>query len=102
VALPKRKGFDLVSPHPDYAKTWELDHIAPRAESANNSEAGLTLRPSFWESQMTAVARAFSRVFLSTSREFDVLKELASLGGAGLLVSLLMLTYGIDLSPGFY
>jgi ribose/xylose/arabinose/galactoside ABC-type transport system permease subunit len=51
---------------------------------------------------MTAVARAFSRVFLSTSRQFDVLKEVALLCGAGLLVSLLMLTYGIDLSPGFF
>ncbi|WMT71097.1 hypothetical protein [Bradyrhizobium sp. Ash2021] len=51
---------------------------------------------------MTAVARAFSRVFLSTSGEFDVLKQLALLCGAAVLVFLLMQTYGIDLSPGFF
>jgi ribose/xylose/arabinose/galactoside ABC-type transport system permease subunit len=51
---------------------------------------------------MTAVARAFSRVFFSTSSEFDVLKTLLLLCGIGLFVSLLMLSYGIDLSPGFF
>jgi ribose/xylose/arabinose/galactoside ABC-type transport system permease subunit len=51
---------------------------------------------------MTAVARAFSRLFFSTSSEFDVLKTIALLCGVGLLVSLLMLSYGLDLSPGFF
>jgi ribose/xylose/arabinose/galactoside ABC-type transport system permease subunit len=51
---------------------------------------------------MTAVARAFSRAFLSTAGEFDVLKHLALLCAAGLYVFLLMLTYGLDLSPGFF
>jgi ribose/xylose/arabinose/galactoside ABC-type transport system permease subunit len=51
---------------------------------------------------MTAVARALSRVFLSTSGEFSFLKQLALLCAAGLFVFLLMLTYGLDLSPGFF
>lgn len=51
---------------------------------------------------MIAAARAFSRVFSSTSYELDVLKTLALLCGIGLLVSLLMLSYGLDLSPGFF
>jgi ribose/xylose/arabinose/galactoside ABC-type transport system permease subunit len=51
---------------------------------------------------MAAVARAFSRVFFSTSSGFDALKTLLLLCGIGLLVSLLMLSYGIDLSPGFF
>lgn len=51
---------------------------------------------------MTTIARAFSRVFFSNSSEFDELKTLALFCGAGLLVTLLMLTYGIDLSPGFF
>jgi hypothetical protein len=52
---------------------------------------------------MTALAQAFSRVFLSTPDQFDDLKKIALFCGAGLLVSLLlMLTYGVDLSPGFF
>ncbi len=51
---------------------------------------------------MTAIARAVSRAFLSAASDVDILKELALLCGAGLLVSLLLLTYGVDLSPGFF
>ena len=32
----------------------------------------------------------------------DVLKQLVLFAAAGLFVSLLMMTYGIDLSPGFF
>jgi hypothetical protein len=78
-----------------------MDHIphAPVQLTTPNwprPEVGL------WESQMTAVAPPFLRVFLSTSGEFDFLKQLALLCGAGLLVFLLMLTYGVNLSPGFF
>jgi ribose/xylose/arabinose/galactoside ABC-type transport system permease subunit len=44
-----------------------------------------------------AAVRAFSSVSVS-----EILKQIALLCGAGLLVSLLMLTYGIDLSPGLF
>ena len=50
---------------------------------------------------MTAIARALSRASTLVT-EVDILKQLALFCGAGLLVSLLMMTYGIDLSPGFF
>jgi ribose/xylose/arabinose/galactoside ABC-type transport system permease subunit len=50
---------------------------------------------------MTTVARALSRA-ITTINDIEILKQLALLCAAGLLVSLLMLTYGIDLSPGFF
>ena len=54
------------------------------------------------ESQMAAIARAFSRVFPVSILESDALKQLLLLGCAGLLVSVLIMTYGVDLSPGFF
>jgi hypothetical protein len=50
---------------------------------------------------MTAFVQALYRAFYSAS-EIEILKELAMFCGAGLLVSLLAMTYGIDLSPGFF
>jgi hypothetical protein len=50
---------------------------------------------------MTAIAHALSRVFV-TVNEVEVLKQLALFCGAGLLVSLLALSYGVDLSPAFF
>ena len=50
---------------------------------------------------MTAIAQALSRA-LVTVRDVETLTQLAMFCGAGLLVSLLMLTWGLDLSPGFF
>ena len=50
---------------------------------------------------MTAIARALSRAFVSVN-EADTLKQLLLFCLAGLLVSVLLMTYGIDLSPGFF
>ena len=50
---------------------------------------------------MTAIGRAFSRA-LVTLNDNEILKQLALLCAAGLFVSLLMLTYGVDLNPGFF
>jgi ribose/xylose/arabinose/galactoside ABC-type transport system permease subunit len=50
---------------------------------------------------MTAIARAFSRALVTINHN-EVLKQLVLLCAAGLFVSLLMLTYGLDLSPGFF
>jgi hypothetical protein len=50
---------------------------------------------------MTAIVQTLFRTFHSVS-DIDVPKEIALLCGAGLLVSLLALTYGLDLSPGFF
>lgn len=50
---------------------------------------------------MVAIARMLSRAII-TVNENEILKQLALLCAAGLLVSILMLTYGVDLSPGFF
>jgi hypothetical protein len=52
------------------------------------------------EVPMTAIIQALFRSY--SAREIETLKQIAMLCGAGLLVSLLALTYGIDLSPGFF
>jgi hypothetical protein len=54
-----------------------------------------------WRSRMTAIERALSRA-ITTINDNEILKQLALLCAAGLFVSVLMLTYGIDLSPGFF
>jgi len=58
------------------------------------------------EVAMTAMAQALSRVFLSrvfqSADERDTLKKIALFCGVGLLVSLVCMTYGLDLSPGFF
>jgi len=46
---------------------------------------------------MAAIVRALARALPKESLEIEVLKQLALFCGAGLLVSLLMLTYGLDL-----
>ena len=50
---------------------------------------------------MAAISRALSRAFI-TINEMDVLKQLVLFAAAGLLVSMLILSYGVDLSPGFF
>jgi len=50
---------------------------------------------------MTAIGRVLSRTIV-TINESEILKQFALLCAAGLFVSLLMLTYGLDLSPGLF
>jgi hypothetical protein len=50
---------------------------------------------------MTALVQAFSRLS-SVDIETETLKALLVLCSAGLFVSLLFATYGLDLSPGFF
>jgi hypothetical protein len=54
---------------------------------------------------MTALVHALSHAF-QTNAQFDSLKIVVIFSGLGLLVSLLsvlfFLTYGVDLSPGFF
>ena len=50
---------------------------------------------------MNGSGRALSRTIV-TVNENEILKQIALLCAAGLRVSVLMLTYGIDLSPGFF
>jgi hypothetical protein len=51
---------------------------------------------------MTAIARFLARRVPATQAESDILKQIALFCLAGLLVSVLMMTYGLDLSPGFF
>jgi hypothetical protein len=51
---------------------------------------------------MTALVQALSRFSTATNIETETLKVLAMFCGAGLAVSLLCATYGLDLSPGFF
>jgi hypothetical protein len=50
---------------------------------------------------MTAIARALSRAFITVA-EIDTLKQILLFCLAGLFVSVLLMTYGIDLSPGLF
>ena len=51
---------------------------------------------------MAAIARVLARNFSTTAPETETLKYIAMLCGAGLLVSLVLMSYGLDLSPGFF
>lgn len=51
---------------------------------------------------MAAIAPALSRVFPTTSIEADPLRNIAIFCGAGLLVSLCVASYGLDLSAGLF
>jgi hypothetical protein len=54
-----------------------------------------------WRSRMTAIERVLSRAIVTINGN-EILKQIVLLCAAGLFVSLLMLTYGVDLSPGFF
>ena len=54
-----------------------------------------------WRSQMTALARVLTRVS-GTRVDVETLKTIAMFCGVGLTVSLLLASYGLDLSPGFF
>jgi hypothetical protein len=54
-------------------------------------------------SQMTAIARALSRALVTvTIADVEIVKQLLLFALAGLFVSVLIMTYGVDLSPGFF
>jgi hypothetical protein len=50
---------------------------------------------------MTAIERVLSRAIVTINSN-EILKQIVLLCAAGLFVSLLMLTYGVDLSPGLF
>ena len=51
---------------------------------------------------MAAIVRVLARALPKELLEVEILKQIALFCGAGLLVSLLMLTYGLDLSVGLF
>jgi hypothetical protein len=54
------------------------------------------------ESSMTALVQAINRISATPHLETEILKSLAVVGGAFLFVFLLIASYGLDLSPGFF
>jgi hypothetical protein len=50
---------------------------------------------------MTAIARALSRAMVTVA-DGEIFRQLLLFALAGLLVSVLLMTYGVDLSPGFF
>jgi hypothetical protein len=54
------------------------------------------------EIAMTAIAKAFSNVIPAISPDIDILKAVALFCGAGLFVYLLVASYGLDMSVGFF
>jgi hypothetical protein len=51
---------------------------------------------------MTTLARVFSSYVSGVDVQTEILKTIAIFCGAGLFVSLLFASYGLDLSPGFF
>jgi hypothetical protein len=51
---------------------------------------------------MATVVRVLARKFPATASEAEILWQLGMLCSAGLLVSLVLMTYGLDLSAGFF
>jgi hypothetical protein len=51
---------------------------------------------------MTALVQAISWLSASTNIETETLKSVAILSGAGLFVSLLCVTYGLDFGAEFF
>jgi hypothetical protein len=52
---------------------------------------------------MTALVKILAYAFpANSSLKIELLKQLALFGGAVLLVWILSMTYGLDLSPGFF
>ena len=51
---------------------------------------------------MATLARVLSLAFPSSQAEIETLKVIAAFCGVGLVVSLLLATYGLDISGGFF
>jgi len=51
---------------------------------------------------MTALVQAITRISATSNLETEILKSLVVAGGASLFVFLLIASYGLDLSPGFF
>jgi hypothetical protein len=71
-----------------------------QAELIRTNQAS-SLRSTFG-AQMAAIARALARVFPTTFPYVGVFKQVALFCGAILLVAILLATYGLDLSAGFF
>jgi hypothetical protein len=55
-----------------------------------------------WEIAMAAIARALSHAFPETKIEVTPLQIISLFCGVGLVLSLILASYGLDLSAGFF
>lgn len=51
---------------------------------------------------MVTLVRTFSRAFPAASFQLNILRQLAMFCGAAVAAGLMLATYGLDLSPGFF
>jgi hypothetical protein len=85
-----------------------LKHNRSRFSWGAKSSCGpaiiLPARSTNQEIAMTAIAKAFSNVnpAISPSPDFEILKTVTLFCGVGLCVSLILASYGLDLSAGFF
>ena len=54
------------------------------------------------ELQMTALARSIARAFPANSQQINIARQAVCLVLASLFVAMLVASYGLDLSPGFF
>ena len=60
------------------------------------------LGPSLEVAKMAALAKVLLRAFPKSQIDVETLKTIALFCGAGLAVALLLATYGLDMSAGFF
>jgi hypothetical protein len=72
------------------------------AKSSRDRPSTSWIRPTTQEIAMTAIPKALSNVIPAISPDFDILKTVAVFCGVGLCVSLILASYGLDLSAGFF
>jgi hypothetical protein len=87
----------LSVPHETVAKPFFIPKTFAGSESQPWSSPGW-----WWRTQMAALVQALSRAAEGTSEENETLKLIATFCGAGLFISIVFATCGLDLSPGFF
>jgi hypothetical protein len=55
-----------------------------------------------WRLSMAALTRARARALPKKSFKSEIIKQFAMFFAAGIFVAVLILTYGLDLSPGLF
>jgi hypothetical protein len=66
------------------------------------SRATHSMGLSFERSRMTALAKTIARAFPANSPQINIVQQLLLFALAGLFVSVLVASYGVDLSPGLF
>ena len=66
-----------------------------------DTKAGFFVEAAIWRSAMATIARVLSRTS-GTDVDVETIKTCIMFCGVGLTVSLMLASYGLDLSPGFF